>query len=307
MMNKLVFIFTLLSILQVRFICGVKDGPPPSSKDLAYEDITSEVPYERQFLDKEKLEIYHHRQRYEYHRTKDLDFLSNRGYILIVLGKYNEAIKQLKEIESIQPGRYSTYSNMGTAFEMAGNNTEAIQWIEKALKADPKGRLSSEWIHINILKTHIKGDRYISSMNLIGQDFGNEESPKSSLTPNELKTLKMQLYDQLKERMALVKPKDKIIAQLLFDLGNVTFLEGKKKDAMEEYQMAKKYGFDDPILNKRLYLYPSDLLKVDEKEAIHAADTKEFREIVIGVSLAALLLSGLIIFIFRKKVILMLK
>lgn len=307
MMNKLLFIFTLLSIMQVRYICGVKDSPPPSSKDLAYVDDTSEVPYGHQFLNKEKLERYAGVQRYGYYETKDLDFLSNRGYILIVLERYDEAIELFKEIDSIQPGRYSTYSNMGTAFEMTGNTTEALQWIEKALKADPKGHLSSEWIHINILKARIKGARNISSMQLIGQDFGNEESPKSHLTPNELKTLRKQLYDQLNERMSLVKPKDKIVAQLLFDLGNVTFLEGKKKDAMEEYQLAKEYGFDDPILNKRLHLYPSDLSRVDGKEAIHAADTKEFRWMVISLSLAALLMSGLIIFIFRKKVALLLK
>ncbi|WP_160137602.1 tetratricopeptide repeat protein [Chryseobacterium sp. c4a] len=307
MMNKLFFIFTILSIMQVRYICGVKDSPPPSTKDVVYVDNTGEVPYGHQFLNEKQLEGYATEQRYGYYETKDLDFLTNRGYILIVLGRYNEAIEQFRAIDSIQPGRYSTYSNMGTAFEMAGNTTEALQWIEKALKTDPKGHLSSEWIHINILKAHIKGDRYISSMNLIGKDFGNEESPKSNLTPDELKILRTQLYYQLNERMSLIKPKDKVIAQLLFDLGNITFLEGKKKDAMEEYQLAKDYGFDDPILIKRLHLYPSDLSKVDEKTAILAPDTKEFRGMIIGLSLASLLMSGLILFIFRKKVALVLK
>lgn len=292
--------------MQVRYTCGVKDSPP-NSKDVPYVENTSEIPYGRQFLPQEQLEREVHIQRYRYYETKDLDFLTNKGYILIVLGRYSEAIEQFKEIDSIQPGRYSTYSNMGTAFEMMGNNTEALQWIEKALKADPKSQQSSEWIHINILKTHLKGDRSISSMNLIGKDFGNEESPKSHLTPDELKTLRTQLYDQLNERISLIKPKDKVIAQLLFDLGNVTFLEGKKKDAMEEYQLAKDYGFDDPILIKRLHLYPSDLSKVDERTAILAPETKEFRGMIIGLSLAALLMSGLILFIFRKKVALVLK
>src|SRR5688500_12309041 len=55
-----------------------------------------------------------------YKATKDPDYLSDRGYILILLKKYDEAIKLYLEIEKIQPNRYSTASNIGTAYELNG-------------------------------------------------------------------------------------------------------------------------------------------------------------------------------------------
>lgn len=237
-----------------------------------------------------------------YQETKDLDYLSDKGFILIILGKYNEAIELYKKIESMQPGRYSTASNIGTAYELIGNNKEALKWIEKAIEIEPNSHSRSEWIHVNILKTKIKGDLYISSEHLIGKDFGKEKYPKSDLNKNELQLLKMQLYYQLNERISFVKHKDKIVAQLLFDLGNLAFLTNQKEDAMEDYEMAKEYGFESPVLNERL-----QAVGRNKQNPLNSTEEDEVHWTGLILSIVSLMVSRCILFIYRKKIQLLLK
>jgi tetratricopeptide (TPR) repeat protein len=54
--------------------------------------------------------------------------------IMILLKKYDEAIKLYLEIEKIQPNGYSTASNIGTAYELIGQNKNALRWINKSVE-----------------------------------------------------------------------------------------------------------------------------------------------------------------------------
>jgi tetratricopeptide (TPR) repeat protein len=66
-----------------------------------------------------------------YKKTKDLDYLSDKAFILILKKKYVEAIKIYEIIERISPNRYATASNLGTAYELMGKNEYTISIIEK--------------------------------------------------------------------------------------------------------------------------------------------------------------------------------
>jgi hypothetical protein len=59
------------------------------------------------------------------------------------------------------------------------------------------------------------------------------------------------LYYQLNERISFIQPKDKIIAALLFELGNVSYLTGAKAEASTLYEKAKEYGFENSLLKSR--------------------------------------------------------
>lgn len=302
-MNKYFFSF-IFSIMLSAPVFGCLNGEQMvlANKELLYVDHSGEVPYGHGFGSKEQVEEFLGKLEKGYQETKDLDYLSDKGFILIILGKYNEAIELYKKIESMQPGRYSTASNIGTAYELIGNNKEALKWIEKAIEIEPNSHFRSEWIHVNILKTKIKGDQYISSEHLIGKDFGKEKYPKSDLNKDELQLLKMQLYYQLNERISFVKPKDKIVAQLLFDLGNLAFLTNQKEDAMEDYEMAKEYGFESPVLNERLQAVGGNKQKTlsnNEEDEVHWTG--------LILSIVSLVVSGCILFIYRKKILLLLK
>ncbi|NPA08108.1 MAG: tetratricopeptide repeat protein [Chlorobi bacterium] len=274
---------------------------------ILYEDYEGYVPYGHYFTNTEELNKILLSLEKGYKETGKLNYLSDKGLILIIQGKYKEAIELYKKIEKEEPNRYSTASNIGTAYELIGNNAEALRWIEKAVKINPNSHYGSEWIHINILKAKMKGGKLINSRFLIGNDFGNGKFPESEREDKELFVLRKQLYYQLNERISFVKPKDKIVAQLLFDLGNISYLMREKEEAAETYKLAKEYGFNKPVLEERLALYTPPVIDHVQKKAIKEIkfQTKPIRRtelISFCIAIAYLLFSGVIVFVFRKKI-----
>ncbi|MFP8891976.1 MULTISPECIES: tetratricopeptide repeat protein [Chryseobacterium] len=290
---------TLFSISA--FACLNGEKMVLANQEILYVDLDGEVPYGHQIGGKEELEEFLVKLKKGYDKTKDVDYLSDEGYILILLGRYQEAIDLYRRIETLQPGRYSTASNIGTAYELIGNNKEALKWIETAVKIEPHSHLKSEWIHLNILKAKISG-KSISSTDLIGKDFGNGKAPKSTLSKDDLQLLKMQIFYQLNERMTFVKPKDPIVAQLLFDLGNIALLMNQKYDAEKSYLQAKKYGLENPVLKERMKLSSQTLVKNKKRIPGNLKAAEEFNWISIMFSVLSLIISGFIIFKFRKKI-----
>lgn len=228
-----------------------------------------------------------------YHVTKDLDYLSDMGLLYILQKKYDKAIALYLDIEKIQPNRYSTASNIGTAYELIGENKEALHWIKKAVEIDSSSHDFSEWIHVNILEAKIKGDDYITTQHLLNTDFGTESIPTSAMTKVELEKLYQALYYQLNERTTFITPKDKIVAQLYFDLGNIELLLGNYGEAIDNYRHAQRYGMEDVLLADRMKELTSKL-ESEIQQRIEAKKTKNhnlgafigaFVAIAIGVAI----------------------
>lgn len=173
----------------------------------------------------------------QYHRLADY---SDYGVTLVYLGRYAEARRVFEAIERQQPGLYATAANLGTTFELLGQNEQALRWIERAVRLDPYSHQGSEWIHVNILKAKLSGD--LSSRRLIGTDFGPWPGPVSALTGPQLVTLRQQLYYQLSERMSFVRAPEPIVGRLLFDLGNIYALTVSLEATDEVYDLAAEYG-----------------------------------------------------------------
>lgn len=204
-----------------------------------------------------------------YRKTKDLDYLSDKGYILILEEKYDEALKLYIKIEKLEPNRYSTASNIGTLYELMGNNKEALKWINKSIAINPKSHNGSEWLHSRILEAKINGEKSQTAKFLLNTDFGNEIRPVSKLDTIQLNKLDKSLSYQLNERISFIKPKDNIIAILLFELGNIKMIKGEFNTAKPILEEAKKYGFNSNILEKRLtyakyVLNPKPKIKKEE-------------------------------------------
>jgi tetratricopeptide (TPR) repeat protein len=200
-----------------------------------------------------------------YKKTKDLDYLSDKALIYILKKRYNEAIRIYQLIERISPNRYATASNMGTAYELMGNNELALFWIKKSFKINPESHMNSEWLHIKILEAKIKGKSLYNSNFLINTDFGSNEMPQTKLSVLALHKLYKALYYQLNERVSFVKPKEEIVALLLFELGNIALHSKKYNEAIEDYNQALKYGFNKPIIYARMK-YAKSLVLVNNKK-----------------------------------------
>ena len=218
-----------------------------------YVDREGSVPYGHIFFDDEgDLNVELRKLDSLYQVTKDLDYLSDKGIVLILLQQYKKEIDLYLEIEKIEPNRYSTASNIGTAYELIGQNENALKWINRSIEIDPASHHNSEWIHAKILEAKIHGEQFYTTKYLLQTDFGTGILPTSKLKKEELQALHQALYFQLNERISLIKPKDKIVAQLLFDLGNIAFLLGVYSDASEDYVLAKEYGLDGQLIESRI-------------------------------------------------------
>lgn len=309
-MKSLFRLFIFIFIFQTQLSFGCLNGETLELKngvllyqDSEYKDIPKGHDFYKQDFDAIIKEL-----RKLYKETNDIDYLSDVGVVLILQKKYNEAIKLYNQIEKTHPNRYSTASNLGTIYELTGDNINALKWIEKSVKINTKSHNGSEWIHVNILKAKVNGLNF-SSQNIINTDFSFESFPKTDLTKNNLSSLRFQIYFQLNERMSFIKEKDKSIAVLLFDLANIDYLLGKKSSQYKElYKMAVDYGFDKKFVEDRLNaiekheLANKDIAKDvnDEKNISNPKKTKsESTSYIIYLSLS-IVLSIILYFLFKK-------
>jgi hypothetical protein len=102
------------------------------------------------------------------------------------------------------------------------------------------------------------------------------------------------------------------VAQLLFNLANVSYLFGDKEEAMENYKLSEDYVFDNPILKERMNLHSSPIADHAERKIIKEIkyQTKPVRRthlIETIVSVFAFMFSVFIVYVFRKKILLLLK
>ncbi len=71
---------------------------------------------------------------------RQVDFTNRNDYAvaLVYLGRYDEAISLLQRLEKETPGHYATAANLGTAYELSGNNELALKWIKEGIRRNPR-------------------------------------------------------------------------------------------------------------------------------------------------------------------------
>lgn len=205
-------------------------------------------------------------------------------------------MKIFQEIEAKKPGLYATAANRGTVEELLGNDKEAYRWIKRGLEINPDSHQGSEWIHLKILeaKVHANGNPdYYRTHDILGLDFGQDKIPVKN-TKRDLHQTKKQLYYQLAERMTFVPPKDPIVAQLLFDAGNITAITDDVKTASDVYAQAREYGYSGALIDKReKYFQQLQNLAEDQQQrdrSIPYIVTQTFFLILIGICVGAIVL-----------------
>jgi tetratricopeptide (TPR) repeat protein len=239
-----------------------------------------------------------------YKFTRDFRDYSDYATLLVYNGQYLKAKLIFQEIENKSPGLYETAANLGTTYELLGKNDSAYYWIDKAIKINPNSHKGSEWIHLKILKAKIeaKGNqKYFLSHSILSLNFGNKENPKN-VNKVELRNLHKQLFHQLNERITFIKPKDLIIGQLLFDLGNISAIAVDVESAIDCYELAEEYGFESLILNKRKTHLQSLTWKANLKNGIQVWIEKN-EYLVSFIVLVIFLSFSYLLFLVIKKII----
>ena len=291
----------LVSLLLISYtsIFGCINGPSKFLKngDYVYMSEINTIP-EGHHFNTENIANSIHELDSLYKTKKDLDYLADIGYLKIIGGDYKGAINIYKKVEKEKPNQYSTASNIGTAYELIGDNKNALKWITKAIELDSTSHFGSEWIHVNILKQKI-GLTKLSSIALLETDFGIERKPSTRLKAEEIEQLRKALYFQLAERMSFIKEENEILALLLFDYGNLlTFQTSTRAEAEDAYKLAKEYGLKSPLLKDRIAYIKSDFtVNVINKTQTHLKENND-KIVQYVVYLAALILTSIILIVF---------
>lgn len=92
------------------------------------------------------------------------------------LGDHKAAIETMMAKEKQMPGKYETYSNLGTFYIYTGELFDAVKWIEKALYINPNAHFGREkyqrWLVLWVLenKMNVKTDAEIRTERTSGQE-----------------------------------------------------------------------------------------------------------------------------------------
>lgn len=310
-MKKITLLFILsIAVFSQSFACINAITKVLTNGSILYEDVEGNVPYGHNFLNKNGFQKEIKELDILYSASQNLDYLSDKGLLFILLGKYNEAIDLYLEIEKLEPNRYSTASNIGTAYELVGQNENALKWIKRSVEIDSQSHSHSEWLHVKILEAKIKGKEFYTTAFLLNTDFGTEKVPTTSLSRIELEKLADALYFQLNERMSFVKPKEAIVAKLLFDLGNISFLLHRYDNAKADYENALKYGHPGLIIEDRIIFcenYINKEIAKREKELEQETaqkKTKQYEQLkyqtIVGLIGASILLLAIFV-VYRRR------
>jgi tetratricopeptide (TPR) repeat protein len=185
------------------------------------------------------------------------------GIALIELGEFERARDHWIKLEAEHPGQYATAANLGTAYELTGDNANALKWIDEGIVRNPDSHSGTEWLHSRILaaKLALQSDpAWLEHNRVLGLDFGDEPRPSGShgwgsgnsgraLAPTELADA---LTYQLGERTKFIRTPEPVVAQLLGDLGDVLLAGNAPEAALVAYERAKEYGAQSEVLASRM-------------------------------------------------------
>jgi hypothetical protein len=192
---------------------------------------------------------------FEYHPDDPAARANDTAVQVLLKGDPARAVVMLQELESTQPGNYYTAANLGTAYELAGDDTKALEWIKEGIRRNPESHMHTEWLHARILEAKIalKSDpRWLDTRTITGADLTQLKNPSYTLPtlqrPVGPKDLRDSLRSQLGVRVLFVKPKDAIVAQLLKELALVEAHVGFLQQALGYADLAERYGLHSDAL-----------------------------------------------------------
>jgi tetratricopeptide (TPR) repeat protein len=193
---------------------------------------------------------------------------------LIYTGNYKKAIEILEDIEKTNPGVYSTATNLGTAYELSGDNEKALEWIKKGIDRNPSSHDGSEWVHVKILEAKIQltdDPQWLKKNSVLGFHFGSEIKPQFPAPvqgyPDKSYDSKQALYHvrrQLEERLQFVSAPDPIVADLFADLANAYALHHTLEMAVPLYDRALEFKYDRTLQLKQRRDALAEIMKASQ-------------------------------------------
>lgn len=198
--------------------------------------------FDKKYLEKQLIDL-----ELKLQKNPDFKLVSNYGLHLVQAGKVKEALVIFEKLAELYPKEYSIIANLGTTYELSGQNEKALESIRKGIEINPDSHKGSEWIHVKILEAKIsleKDPNYLNDYSVLNLNAKQKQSKK----------IFDQLYIQLQERFPFSpKEANPIMADLFADLGDYYFESISFEHAKAFYQLAKNYyKSDQKDLDKKI-------------------------------------------------------
>jgi tetratricopeptide (TPR) repeat protein len=215
--------------------------------------------------------------------VKELEILSNRNNLAvnyIKLGKLDEAENLLNGLLEKFPEEYSVIINLGTLYELRGENKKALKYIKKAMAINPASHAASEWFHVRILEFKLRG--------LPVSEIRKEDILKLHLLKADRELIAGHINYQLEERIPFTPAPDPLMAKVLQEFGDfladslsisgayVIYEIGMDYDKANLYKMKEKREALIPYFTKYGEVIPrSDVYYVEAVSPIIEKNTQE--------------------------------
>lgn len=172
---------------------------------------------------------------------------SDYAIALMYLGRNVEAVDLLTRLEQEQRGHFFIAANLGTAYELSGNNEEALRWINEGIRRNPKDHEGTEWLHAKILEAKIaqqKDAAYFEKHSVLELQPGAiGQTIRTGGRSFSAKELADAIEYQLGERLQFVKPPDPAVASLLYDYAAIESVIRSMESAKHILKLATDYGY----------------------------------------------------------------
>lgn len=227
-----------------------------------------------------------------------------QGVKFLLKGDYNDSIKIFLEIEKQFPKIYSTASNLGTAYELAGENEKALSWILEGIKRNQNSHDGTEWLHVLILKNKIKLEQdqsFLTDQRVIElpENFTHLSVVEIDDSQYHIEDIQRSIIYQLRERLLFVKPTDPIVADLFYTLGLIEAHVNVVETAVEFLELSEQYGFSSPELLKATQTKYQSL--IDARTNKEQVDSWLDSFIILSVALLIIILLPYIIIKINKR------
>lgn len=171
---------------------------------------------------------------------------SDFAVYLLKQGYVGRGLQLLVRLSKIYPREYVIAANLGTAFELAGQNDSALRWIEYSLRLNPKAHEGTEWVHLDVLKAKIElanDPEWLDKnhvLNISRSGFGNDIMGSKPIH-TKLHGYLRAIYIQLTERLPFTSPGDMIMGDICADAAQI--IEATSIEVgMAWWKLAEEFG-----------------------------------------------------------------
>lgn len=270
------FILLILMIYTYSFGCGCKNGTTIDGKWVEYRpnSIHHDVGSPIELLNAQGSTTHYY---FREHFSIDKEDNNLTQAVSKMLNKnYTEAIEQLLKEEKTE----DVVTALSLAYEFSDDNVNALKWFRFGLEHDFESYYEDSELHLSVLDAQIKlqnDQKYMHKHHIL--------DPLSRHNGYDIR-------QYLEKRMLYVKPKNPIVADLLFTYAIAHANEGYFLEySLEVLKIAQQYGYSNP----------QELKQTTQRFQKIIDDTASAQNLKLIIYIALFFLVIFIIYMIRKR------